>query len=90
VSHNLDDKQQMAKTFMPLSTSKCSTFEPNDDLPYNTSNTLIAQHTPILSDSQIGFMLSAPLFSMGDLHRNVGVTYKKKSWWHHEPEEPAN
>jgi len=53
---------------MALSTSRYSTFEPDDDmckhvfddLSYNTFNTLIAQHTPILSDSQIGFMLSAP------------------------------
>ncbi len=56
---------------MVLSTSRCSTLEPDDDmlqhvfddLPYYTSNTLITQyteHTPILSDSQIDFMLSAP------------------------------
>jgi len=38
VSHNSDDKQQMAKRYMALST----------------------QHTPILSDSQIDFTLSAP------------------------------
>lgn len=54
----------MAKKYMSLSTS----FEPDDDmlkhvfddLSHNTSNTLIAQHTPILSDPQLDFMLSAP------------------------------
>ena len=64
--HNLDDKQQMAKKFITLSTStnECSkfTFESGNDLLYNTSNTLIAQNTPILFNSQIGFMLSAPPF----------------------------
>ena len=68
VSHNSDDKQQMAKKHMALSTSRCSIFEPDDDmlkhvfddLSYNTSNILITQHTSILSDPQIDFMLSAP------------------------------
>jgi hypothetical protein len=68
VSHNSDDKQQMAKKYMALSTPKCSTSEPDDDmlkhvfddLSHNTSNILVAQHTPILSGSQIDFMLSAP------------------------------
>jgi hypothetical protein len=68
VSHNSDDKQQMANRYLALSTSRCSTLEPDndmlkhvfDDLSHNTSNTLITQHTPILSGSQIDFMLSAP------------------------------
>ena len=58
----------MAKKNMALSTSKCFTFKPDnymlqhvfDDLSYNTSNTLIAQHTPIPSDPQIDSILSAP------------------------------
>ena len=31
-----------------------------DDLSYTTSNILITQHTPVLSDPQLDFMLSAP------------------------------
>lgn len=68
VSHNLDNKQQLAKTYMALSTFRCSTLEPDNDmlkhvfenLSYNTPNTLMAQHSPILSNSQIDFTLSAP------------------------------
>ena len=60
VSHNLHNKEQMAKKTIALSTFKCSTLEHNDDLSYKTSNTLIAEHAHILSDPQIDFMLSAP------------------------------
>ncbi len=60
----------MAQKYKALSTFKCSTFQPNDnllkhvfdDLSYKTSNTLMAQHAPILSDLQIDFTLSAPPF----------------------------
>jgi hypothetical protein len=81
VSYNLYNKQQKAKENMALLTSKCSTFKPNndmfkhafDDLSYNTSNSLIAQYTPILSNSQIGFILLAPPFWRLQIDRPASI-----------------